>query len=381
MNVPYSGGPVVYCPVVYTSFWGSSWNSGLNSQIATQLNRFMQDLIGSPWMNVLTQYGPSGLGVFAQSSFLPFVPTTLAVADYQRILQACITAGVLPEPANVNTTKTGVPVVMIFLDQTVAINGGGRQLNIPGAQDAGYHEWLITTAGNPLLYAFHWYQADVANITWVASHEFAETLTDPLYNAWTPDNAGHEIGDYCDANNFDLVVSGRSWNTQTIWSNHDNGCVGQAAAKLPPLHPGPFGAAGTAGGVLNRQGRGPSTGFAPAQIMPHDRLLPLPPVYFNHLTGAVEMKDADTSAYTRKLFYPLRHDHLFGDFPAFLRQAAASLAAPTRGAPPPSTVQDDANGADEAPTRSVDRRGSVPRGPGVARAPARATPPDEVSQS
>ena len=193
----------------------------------------------SPWMNVLTQYGPSGLETFVQASFLEYVPTTLTVSQYQAILQSCINAGLLPEPANVNTTKNGVPAVMIFLDQTVGINGGGRQLNIPGAQDAGYHEWLITTAGNPLLYAFHWYQSNVADISWVASHEFAETLTDPLDNAWTPDNAGHEIGDYRDANNFDFTVSSRQWVAQTIWSNDANACVSSAPAKMAPLSPGP----------------------------------------------------------------------------------------------------------------------------------------------
>jgi hypothetical protein len=318
-------------------------------------------------MNVLTQYGPSGVGTFAQASFLPSVPNTLAVADYQRILQACITAGVLPEPANVNTTKIGIPIVMIFLDQTVAINGGGRQLNIPGAADAGYHEWLITTAGNPLLYAFHWYEANVANITWVASHEFAETLTDPLYSAWTPDHAGTEIGDLCDADNFDLVVSGRHWTTQTVWSDQDNSCVSQAAAKLPPLHPGPFGAAGAAGAVLSRQGRGPSTDLAFSQIQPHSRVLPLPPVHFNHVSGAVEMKDADVSSYARRLFHPLRHDHLFRDFPSFLRQAAGALTIQPRVGPSLAPRPD--NGSDmvdtfASPTGASD---SAPRGLGVAR--------------
>jgi hypothetical protein len=339
----------------------------------------MQDLMVSPWMNILTQYGPSGVGTFVRASFLPYVPTTLAVADYQRILQACITAGVLPEPVNVKTNKIGIPVVMIFLDQNVGINGGGRQLNIPGAQDAGYHEWLITAAGNPLLYAFHWYQANVANITWVASHEFAETLTDPLYNAWTPDNAGHEIGDYCDADNFNLVVSGRNWNTQTIWSNYNNGCVGEAATKLPPQHPGPFGAAVAEGEVLNRQGRGPSTtpNLSSAKIQPHDRVLPLPPIHFNHISGLAEVKDADMEAYGRKLIHPFRHDHLFQDFPGFLRRAATSLGARTAAGPHVSAAAsepagnnraaDDMNVAQTGAT-ALSRRGVVR---------ARTTPPEE----
>jgi hypothetical protein len=191
-----------------------------------------------------------------------------------------------------STSKIGVPIVMIFLDQNVIINGGGRQLNFPGAPDLGYHEWMITTAGNPLLYAFMWYNSDIGQITWVATHEFAETMTDPLYNAWTPDHAFHEIGDYCDGNTVDIVVNGRTWLIQTVWSNADNSCVAEAPSKLPPLHPGPFGAAAAAIG----QGRGPSAYPDIASIRSHDRVLPLPSVHFNHLTNSVQIRDTELMA-------------------------------------------------------------------------------------
>jgi hypothetical protein len=48
-------------------------------------------------------------------------------------------------------------------------------------------------------------------------------------------------------------------------------------------------------------------------------------VRFNHLTGEKSIADSDMLAYTRRLFSPLRHEHLFDNFPAFLRQAAAVL--------------------------------------------------------
>jgi hypothetical protein len=108
MLVPYEGGPVVYCPVVYTSFWGASWTSS-NASLASQLNQFVQDLMASgPWMNILTQYGVAGTGAFAQASFLEFVPKTLTVQSYEAIFQACINAGLIPEPANVNNSKSVV---------------------------------------------------------------------------------------------------------------------------------------------------------------------------------------------------------------------------------------------------------------------------------
>src|SRR5208283_4685597 len=137
----------------YTSFWGPSWTSS-NAGPASDLNQFVQDLMqAGPWMNILTQYGVAGTGAFAQSSFLEFVPSTLTVSSYEAIFQSCINAGLIPEPSNVNSSKT-VSVMMVFLDPSVGINGGGRQLNIPGAVDAGYHDSFTTAAGNPFLYAF-----------------------------------------------------------------------------------------------------------------------------------------------------------------------------------------------------------------------------------
>lgn len=320
MLVPYEGGPVVYCPVVYTSFWGPSW-TGANATLASQLNQFMHDLISSgPWMNTLTQYGVSGVGVFAQASFLEFVPATLTVASYETIFQACINAGLIPEPANINSSKS-VTVVMVFLDNNVVINGGGRQLNFPGAPDAGYHDSFKTAAGDSFMYAFSEF-TDLNSITTIMSHEFAEMITDPLYNAWTPDGGGHEIGDYCSWQETDITVSGRTWTVQKIWSDVANSCSAGTPNTIPPIQPGPGGA--LAQGV-SRLGRGPVRAFEPADVLPHHRVMPLPPVRFNHQTGDKQILDTDMLAYVRKLFSPLRHNHLFNDFPSFLRQAANAL--------------------------------------------------------
>ena len=322
MLVPYEGGPVVYCPTVYTSFWGQSW-TGTNAGLAAQLNQFMQDLLSAtPWMNILTQYGVAGYGAFAQASYLEYVPTTLTVPSYEAIFQACINAGLIPEPANVSQSKV-VQITMVFLDPSVGINGGGRQLNVPGAPDAGYHDSFTTAAGNPFLYAFSEF-TDIKSICTIMSHEFAETVTDPLYNAWTPDHAGHEIGDYCAWDETTITVSGRTWTVQELWSDVANSCVSSSASSITPISPGPGGL--PAGGTqVSRLGRGPARTLDPASVRPHDRVLPLPSVRFNHLTGEKQMDDADVLAYTRRLFSPLRHEHLFENFPDFLRQAAAVL--------------------------------------------------------
>jgi hypothetical protein len=248
------------------------------------------------------------------------VPSTLTVSSYEAIFQSCINAGLIPEPSNVNSSKT-VSVMMVFLDPSVGINGGGRQLNIPGAVDAGYHDSFTTAAGNPFLNAFSEF-TDINFITTIMSHEFAEMITDPLYNAWTPDHASHEIGDYCEGNDTTINVSGRTWTVQEIWSDVANACVASASSKIPPISPGPGGALAA---DISRLGRGPGRSLDPADVLLHHRVLPLPPVRFDHRNGFKQINDADMMAYARKMFSPLRHDQLFNDFPGFLRQAAAAL--------------------------------------------------------
>ena len=359
MQVPYEGGPVVYCPIVYTSFWGHSWN-GANAGLASQLNQFMQDLMAcQTWMNVLTQYGVAGTGAFAQASFLPSVPQTLTVPSYQAILQSCINAGVLPEPSNVNNSKA-VSVVIVFLDQGVVINGGGRQLNFPGAPDAGYHDSFTTAAGNPFLYAFIEF-TDLASICSIVSHEFAEMITDPLYNAWTPDHAGHEIGDYCSWQESTITVSGRTWTIQKMWSNAANSCVAGSATKTAALQPGPGGAM-TPG--LIRLGRGPVRALDPADVLSHHRVLPLPSVQFNHETGEKTIADPEIMAYARKMFSPLRHDQLVQDFPGLLRQAAAVLesrVAPAAGPAPEAAGPASGTQPDFQSALETIRRGVAPK--------------------
>jgi hypothetical protein len=125
MLITYAGGPIVRCPRVYTSFWGPSWSDSTHQILAAQLNSFHQDILRSNFMNILTQYGVwkgAGTGAFVQASYLPSVPGTLAVSDYEAILQECIDVGAIPEPQDATTTAS-VDVLVIYLDENTIING------------------------------------------------------------------------------------------------------------------------------------------------------------------------------------------------------------------------------------------------------------------
>ena len=328
MQVPWSGGPIVKCPLIYNSFWGPLWSNAAHQALANQINQFTQDLLQSKWMNILSQYGllgGVGSGVYVRASYLPGVPGTLTVSSYQQIIQQCINAGAFPQPVDLQNNASA-PILMIYLDDHTIINGGGRQLNFPGAGDLGYHDSFVTANGQPCPYAFMAYFSNVNSTTVVASHEFAEMVTDPLYNAWTPDHAFHEIGDYCEGSNATITVSGRTWTVQTIWSNHDNACVGSEPNPLPHIMPGPMAAGAAAGSQGGVRGFAPHDPEASAS---HQRVLPLPSVTFDVATGAHSMDHREVHNYVRKMFYPASHGVLFADLPGLLKSIISALEQST----------------------------------------------------
>ena len=67
----YHGGPVVRNPRVFAIFLGD-WASAANQARATRLNQYLTDLVGSAYMNILSQYGCGSSGSFIGSVFIAF---------------------------------------------------------------------------------------------------------------------------------------------------------------------------------------------------------------------------------------------------------------------------------------------------------------------
>lgn len=254
MQIAYAGGPIVASPMVYASFWGPRWDEADHERQAHRLVQFHRDLLDSTFMNVLTQYGilGPGTGVFLDHSFLRGVPTVLTVAGYRDIIRTGIDEGHWPESQNLASS-----ILMIFLDEDTIINdpANNRQLNFSAAYDVGYHDHFTASAGGPIYYGFVAHSQDIDTTTVVASHEFAEMLTDPEYSAWTPDGGMTEIGDICDGQDF-IAVGAHTWAVQPIWSDVDSRCMSQAPYPLPELNRDPAqerqtsGAAGLKRGIV-----------------------------------------------------------------------------------------------------------------------------------
>lgn len=335
-NFTYHGGPVVTCPQVYATFWGNGWLSNPAQTIrAGRLAQFLGDLLASKYMNILSQYGSgwgAGSGAFFRSSFVTGLPTDFTDTSIRSTIQSCINAGVLPEPP-----ATSNIVLVVFLDENVGVSAPADLRMCEATSDAafGYHSFFTTSAGHPFYYAIipglndtclrescssdtscslHLSETQEQRQTQVLSHEFAELVTDPQLNAWY-DSSGAENGDICNGAAGTITVNGRVWTVQRMYSKYDdvqsNGavtCVTEPPNPLPKLSPGP-----TARTMLE----------ARAQQMPsYARLLPLPQIHFDAKALKAEIHEKAVHDYARRLFYPLKVEHLMADFPGFLRQAA-----------------------------------------------------------
>ncbi len=336
----YHGGPVIGCPQVYASFWGNAWTSDpAHLQRAGRLTQFLKDLLASQYMNVLSQYGvgfgAGAAGAFVRASFVNSVASQLTDAAIHANIQACIDANVLPE-----SSTTSNIVLIVFLDESIAINSGNLVLCEPSGDTAfGYHNFFTTRAGHPYYYAMipaltdtclrescgsdagcslHLAEAQESRITQVTSHEFAEMTTDPQLNAWY-DGGGGENGDICNGESDTITVGSNTWTIQRQYSKTDdqnsNGttfCVVGAASAEPKLSPGP-----TARPAMLAHAR---------KMPPIDRLLPLPPIHFDLATNKTQIEPAALKTYLDEVFYPAKAGDLVPDLPAFLRQAADALA-------------------------------------------------------
>jgi hypothetical protein len=266
----YNGGPVIASPQVYVGFWGPLWSQDQAHQArASRLSEFHADLLQSGFMNVLSQYGvgagAGAAGAFVRATFVGSVPGTLTDPSIQSIIQSSLTAGTLPEPANPSNIA-----LVIYLDETIGVNDPMNGLvlcELTNDTAFGYHNFFMTTAGNPFYYgiipalndacltescpgsdagcSLHLSETQEERLTQVASHEFAEMTTDPQLNAWV-DPAKGENGDICNGESDTITVGTHIWTVQRIYSKYDdvnsNGtvyCLSQAPTPEPRLSPGP----------------------------------------------------------------------------------------------------------------------------------------------
>ena len=272
-------------PAVYLVYWGTQWAKGFTTAdsngklyssktLQTYLNSFFQNVGGSGWANIQTQYckdvlagstscvGGSGFitnpkgqlkGVWTDSTPVPDDIIAAGLAENlvdDPIAQEAMRASahfkydssatyiVLTPPS---TIATGQPVYCGYHTQTTSVNGIGNPYRIQYA----FIPWLnenwpgLGTGGcgmhnvNATSDAFGNGIFDGYSI--VTGHEYAEAVTDPdnfasVQDGWN-DIQGSENGDKCawlDTQN--ITLGSHTFAVQPLWSNEaydatGNGCV------------------------------------------------------------------------------------------------------------------------------------------------------------
>ena len=251
-SVQYNGGPVSHSMAGVLVDWGSSVNSVYTNDTTGDpgLIKYLSASSGSTGDigGVLAQYMDSSAHNAAnqesyggQYQITPSV-TSSTIFDSQigSELVSQIQAGNLPRPAG-NGLGT-IYLVLFPAGDTECIDSQ----TCSGSYFCAYHSGTALSDGTKVLYAVlpdnttgpmtqgcgsarTLFQDQTSYLT----HEWSETITDPLGNAWwdsSPGGTGNEIGDWC--NQF--MAQNGSWTVQEEWSNLDNACLAAESAYSAP---------------------------------------------------------------------------------------------------------------------------------------------------
>jgi len=224
---------VQHAPTVYVIFWGGNWASGggLLTPAASQLIYLYGALPKSDYQAILTQYGdaigPIGMnaavGGWAVDNTAP-APSGVKGSTFEAAAAAMIAAKSWPVTADsqfVVAVAPGATYDSSFAQGACAFHQNviqSRQASltfVPSMTDAPFNDCAGLYGNGDSVHA----------MTTVASHEYAESATDPFLDAWktAASAGGDEVGDLC-APSAGVPDRGGNYE-QKEWSNRDNGCV------------------------------------------------------------------------------------------------------------------------------------------------------------
>lgn len=223
------GGPVQTSPIVYIVFWG--WTSDPSGE-QTYLKDFLSTVGGTPWLNTVTQYSSAGNptalygGSWSDSTTIPASPTdaqiqaeALSAATHFSVGTSVNVQIVVATPTGHSTAGFGTSFCAYH--GAISADPNVTYTNLPYMTDAGSACGANSVSG-PL-----------DGVSIVEGHELAESITDPLLNAWK-DAGGNELGDKCAWTDLsDISTSLGNFAVQPLWSNAANGCVIGTTMSLP----------------------------------------------------------------------------------------------------------------------------------------------------
>ena len=270
-HLTYYGGRVVSNMQVVEVLWGTGGAGTSNGHFLAQvvntstpsIATFYQQVLNSGYVDWLTEYNTDitdaggnpgtnqtiGHGSFSEQVRITPVNTSsfLTDGDIKTELVNQIKAGHLPLPT-ADAAGNNNTYYAIFFPHGISIDSGGMISCRPGGFCAYHGTIVASTPVGEIYYGVHPdFQAGSGcdlgcgtgattfdNVTSVASHEMAETITDcevslapfnepPL--GWYDDNNG-EIGDICNALQGSIVgADAHTYTVQKLFSNVANDCI------------------------------------------------------------------------------------------------------------------------------------------------------------
>ncbi len=272
-------------PAVYLVYWGPEWASGFETAdtngklyssktLQTYVNSFFQNVGGSPWANIQTQYcnvllagstsciGGAGFitnpthqlkGTWVDPAPVPDDIIALGLAENlsddpiaAEAQRAAAHFGFNPQATYIimtppTTIATGQPVYCGYHSQTTSIDGLGNPDRLQYAFIPWQNEnWPVLGTSGCGMHNVNASSDSFGNGVFdgysiVMGHEYAEAVTDPdnflsVQDGWN-DAQGSENGDKCAwTNTQNIALGGHQFAVQPMWSNEaydatGNGCV------------------------------------------------------------------------------------------------------------------------------------------------------------
>jgi PKD domain len=288
-NLTYYGGPVAHSMNVVLVDWGSGVRSSYTDTASGDPAFFSylasQSGTTSDLGGVLAQYmdtsGQNSANRISYSGAVQITPsssgTTVYDSDIQSELTDEVNAATLPAPVGDGLSTM---YVVLFPPGDIVCQGSRSQPGYCSSDTrygfCAYHGSFPLNSSSHVLYAAmvdngfgspNYGQCgpssnDLSNQTDVLSHEFAETINDPLVAeanslAWYDFNPNQgEIADKC-VGSSEQTLNG-AWTVQKIWSNLDGNCVASEAAFAAPAVGFTPPSGGSSGQLLSFDGTGSS---------------------------------------------------------------------------------------------------------------------------
>jgi Ricin-type beta-trefoil lectin domain len=253
----YHGGPVQRTPRVFLLLWGPKWST------ETTYSGFLERMMAGwgvqnaanpdTWSTTLAQYTDAGgspsffNGVDGRCAgcVQAYVDTSTPPTNTTQAQLAAEAAALAPKLVTAHTQSAYDQIQIAVATQSGTCPDGfpGDLVGCAGGGACGWHVWGGVSDGGASFqvpYINLPYMPDSSicasygepnayEATW--GHEYAETITDPLLNAWF-NNPGGEVGDECPGWQ-PVTLPTESVTQQSLYSNAAGGCTYSSGQQGP----------------------------------------------------------------------------------------------------------------------------------------------------